>query len=82
MLEAARQLIDYADSEEDWSDFELKFGRKWTHRPSEERSVMVGDRACRTWRQPGHSRRGPLCPADLGLSGVIDQILELIEIQQ
>ena len=76
MLEAARQLIDYADSEEDWSDFELKFGRKWTHRPSEERSVMVGDRMSDMEAARAFNVRGLLCPADLGLSGVIDQILE------
>ena len=75
MLEAARQLLDHAGTGEEWSNINLKFGSKWMNRPSEESSVMVGDRMSDMEAARSFNVNGLLCPPDVGLSGVIDQII-------
>ena len=45
------------------------------NRPSEESSVMVGDRMSDMEAARSFNVNGLLCPPDVGLSGVIDQII-------
>ena len=75
MLEAARQLLDHAESGEEWSKINMRFGSEWMNRPSEESSVMVGDRMSDMEAARSFNVNGILCPPDVGLSGVIDQII-------
>ena len=63
MLEAARQLLDHAESGEEWSNINLKFGSKWMNRPSEESSVMVGDRMSDMEAARSFNVNGLLCPS-------------------
>ena len=67
MLEAARQLLDHAESGEDWSKLDLRFGSEWMNRPSEESSVMVGDRMSDMEAARSFNVNGLLCPPDVGL---------------
>lgn len=76
MLEAARQLLQYAESGLDWSNFNIRFGKNWTERPVETGSVMVGDRESDLIAGEAHGVRSVMCPAEEGISAVIDGILD------
>ena len=75
MLEAARQLIDHAESSKEWSQLSMRFAGDWVERPSESDSVMVGDRISDMTAAKAFGVRSLLCPADLGLSAVINDII-------
>ena len=75
MLEAARQLIDHAESTKEWSELSMRFADDWVERPSEADSVMVGDRITDMATAKAFGVRSLLCPAELGLSDVINDII-------
>ena len=75
MLEAARQLIDHAESSKEWSQLSMRFAGDWVERPPESDSVMVGDRISDMTAAKTFGVRSLLCPADLGLSAVINDII-------
>ena len=75
MLEAARQLIDHAESTKKWSELSMKFADDWSERPSESHSIMVGDRISDMAAAETFGVRSLLCPAEIGLSAVINDII-------
>ena len=75
MLEAARQLINHAESTKEWSELSMRFADDWVERPSEAESVMVGDRISDMAAAKAFGVRSLLCPAELGLSAVINDII-------
>jgi len=75
MLEAARQLINHAESTKEWSELSMRFAGEWGERPSESDSVMVGDRISDMTAANAFGVRSLLCPAGLGLSAVINDIV-------
>ena len=75
MLEAARQLIEHAESSKDWSALSMKFADEWAERPSESGSVMVGDRFSDMAAADTFGVQSLLCPAEIGISAVINDII-------
>ena len=75
MLEAARQLIDHAESTKAWSELSMRFADDWVERPSEAESVMVGDRISDMAAAKAFGVRSLLCPAETGLTAVINEII-------
>ena len=75
MLEAARQLIEHAESSKEWSALSMKFADKWVERPSESGSVMVGDRFSDMAAADTFGVQSLLCPAEIGISAVINDII-------
>ena len=77
MLEAGRQIIDAAESSILLSEGDIKFGEEWKNRPSENSSIMVGDRIVDMEAAKAHGTRSFRCNPDVGISDVISEILEL-----
>ena len=75
MLEAARQLINHAESAKEWSELSMRFAGDWIERPSEADSVMVGDRLSDMAAAKAFGVRSLLCPEEIGLSAVINEII-------
>ena len=73
MLEAGRQIIENAHRFPGKQSVIL-FGDDWVNRPSESRSIMVGDRNSDITAADRFGVRGILCDSESGLAGVIDQI--------
>ena len=74
MLEASRQIMDFAHTDPSLSELKLAFGHEWDNRPSEEGSVMVGDRGVDMKAADSFGVRGIRCDPDEGIGGVIDSI--------
>ena len=53
----------------------MRFAGDWIERPPESDSVMVGDRISDMTAAKTFGVRSLLCPADLGLSAVINDII-------
>ena len=75
MLEAGRQLIDAA-SQGISNTIEISYGQDWLDRADESKSVMVGDRDVDMAAASEFGVRGLRCDPNLGLSHVVDLILE------
>ena len=75
MLEAGRQLIDAA-SRGISNTIEISYGQDWLDRADESKSVMVGDRDVDMAAASEFGVRGLRCDPNLGLSHVVDLILE------
>tara|TARA_B100000029_G_scaffold351134_1_gene343583 strand:- start:29 stop:670 length:642 start_codon:yes stop_codon:yes gene_type:complete len=73
MLEAGRQIIENAHRLPGKQNAIL-FGDDWVNRPSESRSIMVGDRHSDITAADRFGVRGILCDPESGLAGVLDQI--------
>ena len=75
MLEASRQIMDAAHSDPSLSELTILYGPDWKDRPSEQRSVMVGDRDVDMKASDAFGVTGIRCNPDAGISGVIATIL-------
>ena len=75
MLEAGRQIIEAAESRILLSEGDIKFGDEWKNRPSEAKSVMVGDRNVDMEAAKSFGVRSFKCDPDKGLNEVISEIL-------
>ena len=73
MLEAGRQIIENAHRLPGKQNVIL-FGDDWVNRPSESRSIMVGDRNSDITAADRFGVRGILCDSESGLAGVLAQI--------
>ena len=78
MLEVGRQLLDFAHDSES-SSIQLYLGPKWLDRPSEESSFLVGDQQSDIFAANRFGVKGIRCDTEVGLGGVITQILEIQE---
>ena len=78
MLEAGRQIIENAHRLPGKQNAIL-FGDDWVNRPSESRSIMVGDRHSDITAADRFGVRGILCDPESGLAGVLDQIKPINE---
>ncbi len=74
MLEASRQLIENSHNFPGQKK-SILFGRSWKKRPSEEGSVMVGDRESDILAAETFGVRGIQCNPESGIAGVIDMII-------
>ncbi|MBR79832.1 MAG: hypothetical protein CMA88_03495 [Euryarchaeota archaeon] len=74
MLEAGRQLIDNAHKNE--GNLQISFGSDWVDRPSEENSVLVGDRSSDLEAAERFGVRGIRCDHNEGIAAVVAQILD------
>ena len=74
MLEAGRQLLQSSHVKS--GPIEIIFGEEWSERPSESDSVLVGDMDSDISAGIAHGVRSLLCNADVGLSDVLEQIIE------
>ncbi len=72
MLEASRQIIFASENN---IDINLSFDTEWTDRFDESGSVMVGDRAVDMEAASNFGVRGIRCNPDIGLPGVMSEIL-------
>ena len=72
MLEAARQLFEAKGNDE---KIPILYGSDWSDRPSEEGSIMVGDRNSDIDAGESFGVHSIRCDPHLGLSGVIDEII-------
>ena len=75
MLEAGRQLIDKASVDPNLSDLELFYGDDWTDRPLDPSSFMVGDRQVDIMAANRYGIKSYLCNPEVGLSGVMEEII-------
>ena len=73
MLEAGRQLIDNAHLR--GGSIQIIFGSDWVNRPSEDHSVLVGDRSSDLEAAERFGVRGLKCDQNDGIAGVVAQIL-------
>ena len=73
MLEAGRQIIENAHRLPGKQNAIL-FGDDWVNRPSESRSIMVGDRNSDITAADRFGVRGILCDSESGLAGALAQI--------
>ncbi len=74
MLEAGRQLIDNAHNNR--GNFQLLFGPDWVDRPTEEHSVLVGDRSSDLEAAERFGVMGIRCDHNKGIADVVNQILD------
>ena len=74
MLEASRQIMDFAHRDPSLSELRITFGHEWGDRPSEEGSIMVGDRNVDMKAADAFGVRGIRCDPDEGIGGVFDSI--------
>jgi len=74
MLEAGRQILEHAEKSPG-SDNNLFFGNDWKDRPDESSSIMVGDLPTDMMAAEAHGVRGLRCDPEIGLSGVIMNVL-------
>jgi histidinol phosphatase-like enzyme len=72
MLEASRQIISASENN---LDINLNFGIDWIDRFDESSSVMVGDRGVDMEAASNFGVRGIRCDPDIGLPGVMSEIL-------
>ncbi len=75
MLEASRQIMNHAHSDSSLSGLTILYGPDWKDRPSEEGSVMVGDRGVDMKASAEFGVIGYRCDPDDGIGGVIESIL-------
>ena len=78
MLEVGRQLLDSAHEPESHC-IQLLLGPKWLDRPDEGSSFLVGDQQSDIFAANRYGVRGIRCDTEVGLGGVIKQILEIQE---
>ena len=76
MLEAGRQLIDAASINPHFQGLKLCYDTEWDERPDESTSFMVGDRGVDMAAAENFGVRGIRCDPEIGISGVVDSILE------
>jgi histidinol phosphatase-like enzyme len=74
MLEASRQIMDFAHADASLSELTIMFGHEWDNRPSEEGSIMIGDRNVDMKAADAFGVRGVRCDPDEGIGGVFDSI--------
>lgn len=74
MLEAGRQLIDYASVDSNLSGIEILFGDDWIDRPDDSSSFMVGDRQVDIIAATRYGIKSYLCNPQEGISGVLEEI--------
>jgi len=72
MLEAGRQLFEAVGNDE---PIQILYGSDWSDRPSEEDSIMVGDRSSDIDAGDSFGVHSIRCDPQVGLSGVIDEII-------
>ena len=77
MLEAGRQIIEAALAGNVLKEGDIKYGDDWKDRPSESKSVMVGDRNVDIMAAAAHGVRSFRCDPEIGISEVISEILEV-----
>ena len=74
MLEAGRQILENAEKSPG-SVNNLFFGNDWKDRPDESSSIMVGDLPTDMMAAEAHGVRGLRCEPEIGLYGVIMDVL-------
>ena len=74
MLEAGRQVIENSQINPG-QPISISYGKNWNNRPSENESILVGDRESDILAAETFGVRGIQCNPETGIAGVIDMII-------